>query len=252
MPLQPPRVLQVAKAGNSPDECEDASRVSYSVRTDTAWIAITDGASESAFARNWARILVDSYVANPFDPSGLSASGLTEWVDSCALEWSDFIPWDRLPWHGQAKTRAGSLSALLALAIDLSPDSSGGFPWRAAAVGDCCLFVVREDSLHLAFPMDSPDQFNNTPSLICSNPANNGGLWGHVVQLQGELRPGDTAILASDALAAWFLQESGSGGRPWETLASLTQKEWEDWVNGKRQAREMRNDDTTLMLVPVS
>ncbi len=252
MPLQPPRVLQVAKAGNSPDEYEDASRVAYSLLTDTAWIAISDGASESAFARNWARLLVDSYVTNPFEPSELSASGLTEWVGSCARKWSDFVPWDRIPWHGAAKTRAGSLATLLTLAINLSPDSSGAFSWRAAAVGDCCLFVVRDGSLHLAFPLDSPSQFNNTPSLICSNPANNGGLWGRVVQLQGEFRSGDTAILASDALSAWFLREAGSGGKPWETLASLTQKEWEDWVNRKRQAREMGNDDTTLMIVPVS
>ena len=252
MPLQPARVLQVAKAGNRPDECEDASRVVYSLRTGTAWMALTDGASESAFARDWARILVDSYVANPFEPSELSGDALTEWVGSCARIWSDFIPWDRLPWHGQAKTRAGSLAALLALAIDLSPDSSGAFPWRAAAVGDCCLFVVRDGALDLAFPMDSPGQFNNTPSLICSNPANNSGLWGRVLRLQGQLRPGDTALLASDALAAWFLQESESGGRPWETLASLTPQEWEGWVNGKRQAREMRNDDTTLIVLSVS
>ena len=70
----------------------------------------------------------------------------------------------------------------------------------------------------MAFPLDESGQFNNTPSLICSNPANNEGLWELVCQLSGEFRPGDVVILASDALAAWLLQEHESEGKPWETL----------------------------------
>ena len=252
MPLNPPVMFQTAKAGNRLDECEDACRVVYSLAADTAWIALCDGASESAFARSWARILADGYVASPFDPSDLSCEDLAEWLEPCGNKWSEAVPWDRLPWHGEAKTRAGALAAMLALAVDLSPNHCGAFPWRATAVGDCCLFVVRDGRLHLAFPVNSNAEFNNTPSLICSNPANNRRLWEHVLRLKGEFHPGDRVILASDALAAWLLQEHESGSKPWDVLASLEPGEWDDWVQARRAERSMRNDDTTLIMLSVA
>ncbi len=253
MPLCPPRRFQTPKAGNRPDECEDTSRVvyPYSTTRDVARIALCDGASESAFARSWAQILADAFISRPIDLSELTGPSLTGWLEPCEEQWSQAVPWDRIPWHGEAKTRAGALATLLALTVNLTPNPSGGFPWQAAAIGDCCLFVIRDGELNLAFPMDSSAQFNNTPSLICSNPANNRGLWGRVVQLQGEFRSGDAVILASDALAAWVLQECESGGKPWETLLSLGQAEWEDWVQERRAERSMRNDDTTLIIIPV-
>ena len=197
------------------------------------------------------QILVDAFVRRPPDLSELSGPVLSGWLGPCENKWSQAVPWVRIPWHGEAKTRAGALAALLALTVHLHPNSSGAFSWQAAAVGDCCLFVVRDGDLQLAFPMDSASQFNNTPSLICSNPANNRGLWGRVRQLRGEFRSGDVVILSSDALAAWLLQEYESGGRPWETLLSLTHVEWGDWVQERRAEHSMRNDDTTAIIIPV-
>ena len=254
MPLCPPKRFGTPKAGNSPEEYEDASAVSPGQLDGdggTALIAIADGASEAAFSREWAQILTDAFLSRPLDLPNLDDSALTDWLKPCGEEWREGVPWDRIPWHGEAKTRAGALAALLGMTVALTPNSSGGFPWRAAAVGDCCLFVVRDDALEVAFPLDESGQFNNTPALICSNPDNNAGLWELVCQLSGEFRPGDVVILASDALAAWLLQEHESGGKPWETLQSLEPAEWDDWVQERRDERAMRNDDTTLIVIEV-
>ena len=251
MPLCPPQRFQTPKAGNRPEECEDASRVAYSLAADAARIVLCDGASESAFAREWAQILSDAFIRRPLDLSELEGSSLTGWLEPCEQEWNKAVPWDRIPWHGEAKTRAGALATLLALTVDLRPNRSGGFPWRATAIGDCCLFVVRDGELELAFPLDESSQFNNTPGLICSNAANNRGLWEQVRQLRGEVRAGDVVILASDALAAWLLQECESSGKPWETLLSLNADEWDGWVQSQRAERSMRNDDTTLIVIKV-
>ena len=249
MPLCPPQRFQTPKAGNRPEECEDASRVAYSVVADAARIALCDGASESAFSREWAEILCDAFVRRPLDLSELDGPSLAGWLEPCEQEWNQAVPWDRIPWHGEAKARAGALATLLALTVDLTPNSSGGFPWKAAAIGDCCLFVVRGGRLELAFPLEESSQFNNTPGLICSNPANNKGLWEQVRQLRGEIRAGDVVIFASDALAAWLLQECESNGKPWETLLSMDAEEWEGWVQAQRAERSMRNDDTTLIII---
>ena len=137
------------------------------------------------------------------------------------------------------------------MTVELTPNTSGGFRWRAVAVGDCCLFVVRDGSLEVSFPLDESTLFNITPSLICSNPENNGDLWEQVCQLDGEFRQGDLILLASDAVASWLLRQCESGDKPWETLLDLEEPEWEGWVQERRQERSMRNDDSTLIVVEV-
>ena len=252
MGLSPPRRFQTAKAGNRLEECEDVSWISYPYSDGPARIALCDGASESAFAREWAHILSWAFVYSPLDMSCLDESSLWLWLRQCEAEWNRVVPWGRIPWHGEAKTRFGALSTLLGMTVTRSPDHSGAFPWQAVAIGDCCMFIVRDDALALSFPLEDSSQFNNTPSLICSNRANNGGLWNRVCLYRGECQPGDVIILASDAIACWILTESETGGRPWETMLSLDSSEkWEIWVEAQRAQRAMRNDDTTLIAVKV-
>ena len=257
MSLGLPKRFWAPKAGNASEEYEDASNLASSLRAarslsaDRALMAICDGASEAAFSREWANILTDAFVSRPLDLENLDGPVLSNWLGPCASEWNEAVPWERIPWHGEAKTRAGSLAALLGLTIELTPDRSGKFPWRAVAIGDCCLFVVREGELEVSFPLDESGQFNSTPSLICSNPDNSGNLWEQVRQLSGEFRQDDLILLASDALAAWFLQQHESRARPWETLLELEAAEWEGWVQERRQERSMRNDDSTLIVVEV-
>ena len=252
MGLQPPRKFQTPKAGNYPEECEDASRISYPYAGGLARFALCDGASESAFAREWAHILARAFVYSPLDLPCLDDLSFRLWLRQCEEEWNRAVPWERIPWHGEAKTRAGALATLLGMTVSQTPAPSSAFPWQVVAVGDCCLFIVRDDALALSFPLEDSGQFNNTPALICSNPVNNAGLWPGVRQLDGECLPGDVIILASDALACWILQVLESGGKPWETLLSLsTDKERNDWVAAQRSQRAMRNDDTTLIVVKV-
>ena len=251
MTLLTTRQFQTAKAGNRPDECEDASRMWLS-GDGPARLAMCDGASESAFARIWAQILAEALVMRPFDMDHLEAPTLAAWLEPCVNQWNGVVPWGRIPWHGQAKTRAGSLTTFMAMNVEWPTDDTGALPWQAAAVGDCCLFVVRDGALTVSFPMEESSQFNITPPLVCSNPANNAGVWSHVRQLRGECLPGDLMILASDALACWILQEHESGGRPWETLLSLdSENQWTKWVQAQRIERAMRNDDTTMITVKV-
>jgi hypothetical protein len=42
-----------------------------------------------------------------------------------------------------------------------------------------------------------------------------------------------------------------SGGRPWEPLTELTDKTFPEWVERQRNARALRNDDVTLLLIEV-
>ena len=252
MPLQPPIKFQSPKAGNRPDECEDAYMAAYPYQPGPARIALCDGASESAFARQWAQILAAAFVRRPLPSPHLDNSSLAAWLKPCEKEWRQAVPWHRIPWHGEAKTRAGAMAALLGITIDPTPNRSGGFQWQAIAVGDCCLFLIRGNAIARSFPLENSGQFNNTPSLICSNPDNNHGLWHRVSQISGECRPGDVMILTSDALACWILKQYESGSQPWQTLLPLRPgPQWETWLQSRREERAIRNDDTTLITIKI-
>ena len=245
------------KAGNLPEEYEDAFRVVYPCESGApdagpARVAVSDGASESAFARQWAKILTDAFVDRPPDLSDLNADSLKRWLEPGQAEWHDGVPWDRIPWHGEAKARAGAFATLLGLNVAAEPDDCQRLSWQAVAVGDCCLFVVRDDQLCLSFPLEDAAQFDNNPALVCSNPANSAELWEEVRLQSGECAPGDRLILASDALACWFLARNAAGEKPWDTLLALDESGWDAWVGEQRRDGLMRNDDTTLVLIEVS
>ncbi len=256
MALRSPTELWLPKAGNDPEEYEDAFRVAYPQRMGAsscgvARIAVSDGASESAFAREWANALTDAFVTRPLELCGLTEDSLNAWLRPAQEAWHSGVPWDRLPWHGEAKARAGAFATLLGLTIGAAPDSSGRLSWKAVAVGDSCLFVVRDDRLWLSFPLEDAAEFDNTPALVCSNPDNAVDMWEGVRLHSGECVAGDLIILATDALACWLLAQDAAGEKSWETLLALDSAEWDSWIEEQRRERLMRNDDTTLVIIEV-
>ena len=256
MALRPHTEFWAPKAGNAPEEYEDAYRVAYEPAGEesvpaAARVAVSDGASESAFAREWANLLVDAFVTQPLDPCGLTEDSLNEWLRPSRKQWREGVPWDRIPWHGEAKARSGAFATLLGLTVKAAPDDNGQLSWQAVAVGDCCFFIVRDDRLLLSFPLDEASQFDNNPALICSNPDSAGELREEVNLRNGECATGDLLILASDALACWFLAGSAGGEKPWEALAALDSSGWDAWIEEQRGAGLLRNDDTTLVMIEV-
>jgi hypothetical protein len=74
----------------------------------------------------------------------------------------------------------------------------------------------------------------------------------------GDCRPRDRLWLMTDALAQWFLLQAESGGKPWLATEPLVQPAAEDalvqqafaaWIEGLRAARQLRNDDVTLLAI---
>ena len=255
--VRPPTKLWLPKAGNAPEEYEDAFRVVYPQRIGSSGrglvrVAVSDGASESAFAREWANELADAFVAAPPDLRGLTEDSLGEWLLPARRRWNDAVPWDRLPWHGEAKARAGAFATLVGLTVGAASGNPRRLAWQALAVGDSCLFIVRDDRLAVSFPVEDASEFDNTPDLVGSNADNPGYAWEAVRQGCGECAAGDLLVLASDAIAHWLLAAAAAGEKPWETVAALDSSEWDDWVAGLRRAGLMRNDDVTLLAIEVA
>src|SRR4051794_16848537 len=98
-------LLSVAKAGNADDENEDFA--DFLVGDAGVDIAVSDGATEAAFSRQWARTIVRHWITSP-------APGVSGVLDAARGDWLQAIPArEDLPWFGQAKFDEGSAATFL-------------------------------------------------------------------------------------------------------------------------------------------
>jgi hypothetical protein len=240
-PADPPRwrAWRLPKRGHTAEECEDA----FAADPATGRFAVADGASESAFAGLWARLLADGFLAarRPRDLAG--------WLGEARRQWSAAVMGLELPWYGELKRAEGSFATLLGLRVRPG-DRDRPARWHAVAVGDSCLVRVRKDGRTRAFPLSRSAEFDNQPLLVCSC----GEMPQGTRYAAGSLAPGDRLLLMTDALAQWFLRAREDGGRPWEEMADLLgadnpESAFESWVEGQRGNGTLRDDDVTLIVV---
>lgn len=229
------------KAGNTEAEYEDAYRVTG------PRVVVADGASESLLAGRWARTLTDVFAGAPEeaygDPGRFAAA-----ADEAAGAWPDVVEayiaereerGSPLRWYEQPGLARGAFATVLAVSV-------GEAEWRAAAVGDTCLFQVRDGVLLAAFPLDDPEAFGTAPPLLGSRELDTGLVAERVRMASGELGPADVLYACTDALAAWILARVADEAPPWETLDGSG---FDGWLDAERTAGRMTNDDVTLVRV---
>ncbi len=221
----------VQKAGHSFTECEDIW--GYGQKEQGMAIALADGATESSFAREWAGLLVNNFVQDlPVERE------LIPWLKGLQNQWLLWLAQQELPWFAKRKAATGAFATFISLWLT-------GQSWRVTAVGDSCLFVVRDRQLILSFPQKSSQDFNNSPALIGTH------LRPELLQilmLQGDLQTGDRFYLTTDAIACWILRQIEANQNPWVKLEQIDSQDlWVDWVNQLRDRHEIANDDTTLL-----
>jgi hypothetical protein len=231
-------VFKAAKRGHSMDEFEDAAAFDL----DRLAFAVADGASESSFAREWAGRLVADFARN----AGMSLlDWLREELPLVQAEWRTEMDVLSLPWYAEQKREQGAFSTLLGLVA--SPTGS----WRALAIGDSCLFQVRECALVKCFPLEHAEDFNSDPWLLGSRrPVTDAWASKAVRLVEGEFLPGDRFWLLTDAVAAWLLRRCKRHS-DWVVRLpfELTNQSFVAWVDQEREAGDLRNDDCTWMAI---
>jgi hypothetical protein len=158
-----------------------------------------------------------------------------------------------MPCYAETKLQEGAFATFLGLVVH-----QGGRlrrrRWQAVAVGDSCLFQLREGRLHRTFPMTRSADFGNVPWLLGSRSPLENGLPREELRTRGSWRVHDQLWLMTDALARWFLQQVEGGNKPWEAVAPLLAataptEAFAAWIDGLRNAQDLRNDDVTLLAV---
>ena len=222
-------------------------------------VVIADGASESLLAGRWARHLTAVFWAAPENVG--TGTGFTAAYQRAAAGWpAELARYVReraernapIQWYEEPGLARGAHSTLLAAEFRCSPDGEDAY-WAAAALGDSCLFQVRGGELRDATPLDDSAGFGNQPALLSSNGTAAEVLGRHLSVKAGDLRPGDTVYLATDALSAWFLRMAETGesrNEPWRPFQVLDDSDqFRELIGKLRGDGAIRDDDTTLVRV---
>lgn len=205
----------------------------------------------------WAKILTRSFCRAYQKPSRSSARALIARACDSWVTWKDAYLQKRadvgkpVQWWEEQGLDTGPFSTLVGVAF-LAPGGSEPGRWDAIALGDSCLFLVREGGLDVTFPIEASLGFGSRPVLVSSDPARNAAYLDRIGQRSGVLARGDRFYLATDALAAWFLREAEHGLSPWDVLDEV--KDDEEFLRVVARLRDsgaMRNDDVTLTYIKV-
>jgi hypothetical protein len=231
------QALSVPRQGHSALEYEDASATNVALGR----CAVADGATESAFAGLWARLLVEEFVhtaaADPWT--------WADWLPAIQTRWETEVGQQPLPWYGEIQRQQGAFATFLGVSVQPSR-------WQALAVGDSCVFHIHQGLLRCAFPVTRAVDFNDAPWLVGSRGFSPVMMALREQRWEGDFADGDRLWLMTDALAQWFMQLAETGQRPWELLEPLLQlpdapERFGNWIASLRAARQIRNDDVTLL-----
>jgi hypothetical protein len=233
------------KAGNTASENEDAFAPEGATRHEgtTLHVAVADGATESLFSGHWARLLARAFSQG----EAQDAQGLLDVLPGLQKQWHQHVGGKPLPWYAEEKLREGAFATLLGVRLQEALTRDGLGTWAALAVGDSCVFQVREDRLLRSFPLEQSAAFGSTPFLLSTHGHQNARVGPQVRTASGDLRDGDTLLLMTDALACWFLAEHERGHAPWKALPGG----FEALIGRLRGERAIRNDDVTLLQLSV-
>jgi len=242
------RVFELAKEPENLEQNQDA----WWLNAEDGIAAIADGVTSGIFSRQWARILTRAAVDGWPDPS--DEERFPAWLAELRAKWETEIDTAGLAWYQRAKLREGGFSTLVWLRLlenDALRDGQEASPAEVMAIGDSCVFHVRNDELLESFPLDAASEFDSSPLVLGSVDLNRDD------QLQFERMEisccaGDMLVLCTDAVAAWALQRQEQGEPvAWSTYWDMSPEVWATEVCELRMQSKMRYDDATLLLLRV-
>ena len=234
------------KEGSGPEECEDA----LAFDAGALRFAVADGATEAFDARRWAARLAKEWVGAVRAP--LTAEEFGPWLKEQG-EWLH-ASWEgrKLSWYAEEKRRAGSYAAFVGLRLEASGKR---MDWRAVALGDSCLVQRRGGEVVGAFPLSSHDEFNSTPPLVPSSGGQREAALARLVEREGRAEPGDTFLLMTDSLSAWYFDASARRDPCAEEfdslLAASENNSLSQLIRRERAAARMKDDDVAAVRIEV-
>jgi hypothetical protein len=190
------------------------------------------------------------------DPPPLEdGAAFQAWLAGNRAAWVNGVDTSKLTWYQRPKMVDGAMTTLLWL--ELRPAETNDqelavrYELQAFAIGDSCLLHLRDGQPLYWFPLDTSAEFGLNPAVMASVNRQADHLLEFKVRSQ-ECLPGDLLVLATDAIALWAIERSESGETiDWTRYWDYSDDEWRQEIFALRDAKLMRFDDSTLVLLRV-
>ncbi len=236
----------IHKEAESPEDCQDACAQNDEKRR----YAIADGVTHSFFPKEWAALLVKQFCDNT--DLSVAKTDWRAWIAPVQQKWYEQVEEkvnERNLFYLTNSFNTKEPAASTFIGIEFNKDSGA---WEAMIIGDSCLFH-KSDSGFDSYLIENSANFTNYPEVFASFDKDN---HSEPKFIDGDTNPGDTFILATDALAKWILErkEVGELDATLNVLKAIeTDEKFHQFVHEARHDEAIRlvNDDVTLMLISV-
>jgi hypothetical protein len=243
------RVFWLSKDADEPAQYQDA----FALDAETGRAAVADGVSSAIFSGPWARLLTLGAVAEP--PPLEDGDAFQAWLAEKRTAWINNIDTSKLTWYQRPKMADGAMTTLLWLELTPAETNDEGravrYQLQAFAIGDTCLFYIRDGQTLFSFPLEKSVEFGLNPAVVASVDRK----LDHLLEFKARScdgLPGDLLVLATDAIALWAIERQESGETiDWSHYWNLGEEEWRGEIFALRDAKQMRFDDSTLVLLRV-
>jgi hypothetical protein len=221
----------------------DANEDFFTFSADRQRLALSDGASESYDSHVWARLLAGKFVEHPaFGP---------EWLQSAIADYMLAHDFAAMSWSQQLAFERGSFATLLAVEHDAAAGVLGLF-----GVGDSVAVLFDGARIAHAWPLDEPERFRERPTLLSTIGEHNEFTRAHEFEAVARATVNlvefeDPMLLCmTDALGEWTLRIAREDPeRLTGLLAIRSEAQLVALVNAEREAKRMRVDDSTLIIL---
>lgn len=226
----------VLLAASVPKNDTDINEDFFRVTTDE--FIISDGATESFNPALWARIIVEKYISTTHP-----ARKFLETAQQAYREKNRNVV---LKWYQEELFEKGSFATLLATRYIRSRRRI-----EMEGVGDSCAFILYpgkdQPAVLFSWPYREPGQFALRPILLPSKGKFEKSRHWSKMAFTVRKNSAVTLILATDALSCWILENRHEPEKLRQLLNIHTANAFRAFVEEKRQLKEMKIDDVTII-----
>lgn len=213
----------------------------YKILIEENKIAISDGATNSFDSKSWANIIVNKFV---YDPK-LNKN----WIIEAIREYNLLHDYSTLSWSKQAAFERGSFASLIG--IELLEKQL-----IVTSFGDSIAILLDGNKYIDSFPYVISEDFIKNPELIATFLKYNTFFEKDIDLskyqknwcLNNFAKP--ILLCMTDAFGQWALRNKEKGSEKWDVICNIkTQEDLAILVENERLLKNMKLDDTTLIIV---
>ena len=207
-------------------------------------VAVSDGVSQSIMPLEWAKILVNAFLDNSWEPEQSVSSLQKKWLEEALSYLKDQRSQGKNPWmlENCITNRDGAGATFCGIVFD------DNYSWTAKILGDSCLVLLNENNEITDIISSKEGEFDNRPDYFDSFKEQR----GVVKSVKGELKSSQKILLVSDPFSELFQNFKNSSEEKIIIQNILSLKNYDDYlrlVDDYRKFYHMHNDDSTLVVI---